>query len=172
MNKYKDFIEKNHKLILSVLGLIVFIPIFLGEEFYQNVICISAGIIVLISMICMILCLVISIHNCKRRKKINPKDRVKVKEYLSNKYFKQVRLVANEAWEIYKFLEYIEYDCDDFLMGRKRLSSNKDMVIIKDKDKELKNQIELLKLDYLKDETRVVIDVIFKYYDENGLYKK
>lgn len=119
-----------------------------------------------------ILFMVLIIFNKIRKTKIDPDDYDKVKTFYNGILKKNHPGYINEYYAAVDYFETVEAICEDFLNGHKDLGQKYSDLIDDLKDPIIVNELKNLKLDFLNKEISGILVVIYKYYDERGVWKK
>jgi hypothetical protein len=106
--------------------------------------------------------------NKSRVKKISQKDYKYVKKYYERN--KTTVEFTDNNYEVHDYLRSIEYLCSEFLSGEKTIYIEKEETTLSKANIELTKQIEYLGFDV--NEINKILEIIYKYYDDNGNWKK
>lgn len=112
------------------------------------------------------------IPNRLRKAKINTNDYDKVKLFYENILKKNHPGYDHNCYSTVDFLETIEAVCEEFLKGHKNLGQEKYDLIEDLKDPEVVDEIKKLKLDFLSSGIKEVLFIVYRYYDERGVWKR
>ena len=176
MKKIKEIF--NDWKMYIIIGLITTILVVVGtlNENIENIIeivCLVVFCIFVISFVSVVGYFVISQKLLLR--KIDPKDLDIVKKYSKKRYFKLDVLEKLDEANLFKFCLCDEfdviYDMANMFGKYKKLYDNKDNVLT---DEFIKYVRKLNNEDVNKilDESKKIKEIIFKYYDTNGVWKK
>lgn len=169
LNKFKEFIKESY-LFIIVLGLVIILCQFNMEfrEMFEKIYFIIAFIIFILLFLLILYMFNKNRGKKKRIKKISKKDYEIVRKYYERKITNSI-FQDEEYYELEDYLISIEYLCNDFLSGEKTLSIEKNEVVISKGTFELKEQIKYFNLEEMINET---LGIIYKYYDNKGIWKK
>lgn len=161
-NKFKKFIKQNYILIIIIT---IVICLYQYNNKFREIfekLC----IIVVIVFISLLLAYLVYTNKMKknRLRKISTKDYNVVKEY-----YKKTLEFNNANYEINDYLISINNLCFEFLSGEKTIYIEKEETTLSKTNIELKKQIEYLCFDV--NEINKILEIIYKYYDDNGNWK-
>ena len=77
---------------------------------------------------------------------------------------------TDNNYDVHDYLKSIEYLCFEFLSGKKTIYIEKEETTFSKANIELTKQIEYLGFDV--NEINKILEIIYKYYDDNGNWKK
>ena len=168
-NKKSEIIVKILAIFILILLLILLICIFfLSEEILDYI------AIFLIPLV-IIPCISYYIANMLRKKQIkkaNNKDYETIKNFLHNELRNKI---PSDDYQYISGCDYfytIDDICVEFLTGEKRLCISKEEIIDYSNDSETLDDIKKLKLEEFNNEIKKIIEIIYKYYDNDGVWKK
>ncbi len=153
----KDNIKKNKKLcsylaVLTIISFVILISYFVKKNIQMY------SVISSIYILCLIIVNVILLINKEDKDdNIDYNDRKIIEEFKNKKFDKNSK--------IYKYFEFLQFDCEDFL-NHNKIESYDEIIGKYEKyknDKEYKKEIE---------ESKKIIDILFKYYDKDGNYRR
>ncbi len=156
----KDNIKKNKKIIgylvvLCVISFIILISYFIEKNI--GIYSVISSIYILCLVIINIVLLIYKKDSEDDEDNIDNYDKKIIEEYKNNKFDKDSK--------IYKYFEFLKIDCEDFL-NHNKIESYDEIISRYEKyknNKEYKKEIE---------ESKKVIDILFKYYDKDGNYRR
>ena len=108
----------------------------------------------------------------KQIKKASNNDYETIKNFLYNE------LRNKTPSDDYQYISGCDYFytvddmCEEFLNGEKRLCIGKEEIIAYSNDSETLDDIKKLKLEAFNNEIKRIIEIIYKYYDNDGVWKK
>ena len=108
----------------------------------------------------------------KQIKKANNKDYETIKNFLYNELRNKI---PSDDYQYINGCDYfytIDDICVEFLNGEKRLCISKEEIIDYSNDSEILDDIKKLKLEVFNNEIKKIIEIIYKYYDNDGVWKK
>lgn len=127
----------------------------------------------IIITVCAFIVFIISIiFNKIRKTKIDRDDYDKVKTFYNDILKKNHPGYINGYYAAVDYFETVEAICEEFLNGHKDLGQKQSDLIYGLKDPIIINEFKNLKLDFLNKEISKILVVIYKYYDERGVWKK
>ena len=127
----------------------------------------------IIITVCAFIVFIISIiFNKIRKTKIDRDDYDKVKAFYNDILKKNHPGYINGYYAAVDYFETVEAICEEFLNGHKDLGQKQSDLIYGLKDPIIINEFKNLKLDFLNKEISKILVVIYKYYDERGVWKK
>lgn len=127
----------------------------------------------IIITVCAFIVFIISIiFNKIRKTKIDRDDYDKVKTFYNDILKKNHPGYINGYYAAVDCFETVEAICEEFLNGHKDLGQKQSDLIYGLKDPIIINEFKNLKLDFLNKEISKILVVIYKYYDERGVWKK
>ena len=159
---------KNHCSLLTVLVEYVIIVLVICVDIMDNIIAIVPIIVIAIGLIIFTWWV---ISNRLRKAKINTNDYEKVKLFYENILKMNHPDYDHNCYYAVDFLETIESVCEEFLKGHKNLGQEKTDLIGDLKDSEIINEIKKLKLAFLSSDIKEVLSIVYRYYDERGVWK-
>ena len=114
---------------------------------------------------------IITIFSMKRRIiRIDKTDYEKVKYFYQNSLKKICISEDLECYTATDYLDTINELCKRFISGYRNLYESHD--IMNDlKDSDIVKEMRKAKLDYLKESIIEILNIIYKYYDNNGVWK-
>jgi len=126
----------------------------------------------IIITVCAFIVFIISIiFNKIRKTKIDRDDYDKVKTFYNDILKKNHPGYINGYYAAVDYFETVEAICEEFLNGHKDLGQKYSDLIDDLKDPIIVNELKNLKLDFLNKEISDILVVIYKYYDERGIWK-
>lgn len=175
MKKIKEFF--NDWKIYIIIGLITTILVVVGtlNENIRNIIDIVCLVIFGIFVIAFVS--ILSYFLIRKKlflRKIDPKDLDIVKKYTIKKYHELEIIESIDEKSKYEFCLYDEF-CDVWDMANmfgeyKRLNDSKDNVLTDEFIKYVK-KLDNKEFNKILEDSKKVKEIIFKYYDENGIWK-
>lgn len=146
----------------DIIILVVLVDIIDNISLIFSLFIIIAGIIVAI----------ITIFSMKRRiTKIDKTDYEKVK-FFYQKSLKKISIAEElECYAATDYLNTIDELCKGFISGRRNLYEPCDDIMNDLKDSAIVKEMKIAKLDYLKENIIEILNIIYKYYDNNGVWK-
>lgn len=112
------------------------------------------------------------IFNKVRKTKIDRDDYDKVKTFYNDILKKNHPGYINGYYAAIDYFETVEAICEEFLNGHKDLGQKSSDLIDDLKAPIIVNELKNLKLDFLNKEISEILAVIYKYYDERGVWRK
>lgn len=128
--------------------------------------------LIIITTCAFIVFIISTIFNKIRKAKIERDDYDKVKTFYNDILKKNHLGYINEYYAAVDYFETVEAICEEFLNGHKDLGQKQSDLIDDLKDPIIVNELKNLKLDFLNKEISEILVVIYKYYDERGVWKK
>ena len=128
--------------------------------------------LIIITTCAFIVFIISTIFNKIRKAKIERDDYDKVKTFYNDILKKNHPGYINEYYAAVDYFETVEAICEEFLNGHKDLGQKQSDLIDDLKDPIIVNELKNLKLDFLNKEISEILVVIYKYYDERGVWKK
>lgn len=128
--------------------------------------------LIIITTCAFIVFIISTIFNKIRKAKIERDDYDKVKTFYNDILKKNHPGYINEYYTAVDYFETVEAICEEFLNGHKDLGQKQSDLIDDLKDPIIVNELKNLKLDFLNKEISEILVVIYKYYDERGVWKK
>lgn len=128
--------------------------------------------LIIITTCAFIVFIISTIFNKIRKAKIERDDYDKVKTFYNDILKKNHPGYINEYYVAVDYFETVEAICEEFLNGHKDLGQKQSDLIDDLKDPIIVNELKNLKLDFLNKEISEILVVIYKYYDERGVWKK
>ena len=112
------------------------------------------------------------IFNKVRKTKIDRDDYDKVKTFYNDILKKNHPGYINGYYAAIDYFETVEAICEEFLNGHKDLGQKSSDLIDDLKAPIIVNELKNLKLNFLNKEISEILAVIYKYYDERGVWRK
>ena len=166
LNKVKKFIKQNY--IFIIIGTIDICLYQYNNKFVE----IFEKLCIIVVIVCVSLVLLYILYKSKmnksRIKKISQNDYNYVKKYYERN--KTIVKFNDDNYEVHDYLRSIKYLCSEFLSGEKTIYIEKEETTLSKANIELTKQIEYLGFDV--NEINKILEIIYKYYDDNGNWKK
>lgn len=166
INKVKGFIKQNYIFIIIVT--IVMCLYQYNNKFVETFEKLCIIVVIVFVFLLLIYMLYKSKMNKSRVKKISQKEYNYVKKYYERN--KTIVKFNDDNYEVHDYLRSIEYLCSEFLSGKKTIYIEKEETTLSKTNIELTKQIEYLGFDV--NEINKILEIIYKYYDDNGNWKK
>lgn len=128
--------------------------------------------LIIITACAFIVFIISIIFNKIRKTKIGRDDYDKVKSFYNDILKKNHPGYINGYYAAVDYFETVEAICEEFLNGHKDLGQKQSDLIYGLKDPVIINEFKNLKLEFLNKEISGILVVIYKYYDERGVWKK
>ena len=135
----------------------------------NNIFIMALIIIITFAFIALIISI---IFNKIRKAKIDRDDYGKVKTFYNDILKKSHPGYINGYYAAVDYFETVEAICEEFLNGHKDLGQKQSDLIDDLKGPIIVNELKNLKLDFLNKEINEILAVIYKYYDERGVWRK
>ena len=166
INKVKKFIKQNQIFIIIITTVICLC------QYNNKFVEIFEKLCIIVIIVCVSLLLLYMLYKSKmnknRLKKISQNDYNYVKKYYERN--KTTVEFTDNNYELNDYLRSIEYLCTEFLSGEKTIYIEKKEATLSKANIELTKQIEYLGFDV--NEINKILEIIYKYYDDNGNWKK
>lgn len=119
-----------------------------------------------------ILFAIITIFSMKLRlTRIDKSDYEKVKLFYLNSLKKISIREELECYAASDYLDTIDELCKGFISGRRNLYESRDDIMNDINDSDIVKEMRKAKLYYLKENIVEILNIIYKYYDNNGVWK-
>jgi len=171
LKKIQEFIKDNY--IFLIIGAIAgLFPFFINNNLVEIIEFIFGMLGLLFVLFITILLIINIIKKKKRRKRVDTNDYYEIKAFCDN-ILKPNIPTDDYYWaELCDYLYTIVELCESFLNGSKKLYVSKSEIVEDSNDIEINTEIKKLDFLALNDEIKKIIEIIYKYYDSDGVWKK
>lgn len=159
---------KKYCSLLTVLVEYVIIVLVICVDIMDNIFAVVSIIVIVIVLIVFAWWI---ISNKIRKSKIDNNDYDKVKIFYDNVLKKNHPGYNHDCYSAVDFLETSEAVCEEFLKGHKNLGEKKNNLIDDLNTPEIVNEMKKLKIDFLNKDIKTVLNLIYNYYDDRGIWK-
>lgn len=171
MKKIINYFKDNYQFIIFmiiVMSIVIFFETLVSEE-TQDLIAYIVAIIVISVIVLLIIHGIIYKYNSRKKiKLVDKNDYDTVEKYYNSCIFDKLNK-DNEEYDLYDAFETVWDNCREFLnMHKKCIPKNE--LFLKEDIEQIK-KINSKNLNKIYEETNKVLDIIYKYYTEDGIRK-
>lgn len=171
MKKITNYFKDNYQFIIFmiiVMGIVTLFETLVNEETKDLIAYIVAIILILVFVLLIIYGIIYKYKSRKKIKLVDKNDYDTVEKYYNSCIFDKLNK-DNEEYDLYDAFETIWDNCREFLNMHKKCIPKNELFL--KEDIELIKKINSKNLNKIYEETNRVLDIIYKYYTEDGIRK-